>query len=103
MLAVAVKLDLGSLLAVIAAVLRARRDFAFAAGVRAFVLLIRVSHRSPPSAELCDECRGRGCGYVWLSWQCTRRQHCQFPVISFQFKGVLFFELVTGNWQLSRR
>ena len=53
MFAVAVQLDLGRLLAVVAAVLRARRDLALATGVRAFVLLSGVSHSVASLARLC--------------------------------------------------
>src|SRR5687767_3600096 len=48
MVAVAVELDFRRLLAVVAAELRARRDLALAAGVRAFLLLVSLSHRTPP-------------------------------------------------------
>jgi hypothetical protein len=66
MLAVAVQLDLGRLLAVVAAVLRSRRDLALATGVRAFVLLSGFSHRSPPWRDYAPGC-------VRLSNDSTRR------------------------------
>jgi hypothetical protein len=67
-LAVAVKLDLGRLLAVIAAILRARGNLAFAAGVRAFVLLVRFSHWSPPFCGIMRWVTPRGRGYLRLRW-----------------------------------